>query len=152
MLIFLSLIFIQLSLVLSNQSNQYRCYSIQHCLKCPELDYCKQCEIGFKINKHKTKCKKKIKKVKKRKAQSKRYKPLMYRRANIPIQNFPSYENLENENNDDAIINRILVCILILFALALMASCLYHYYGKNINKGFSEDEFKEEPTNVVVIK
>ena len=76
----------------------------------------------------------------------------MYRRANIPIQNFPSYENVENENNDDAIINRILVFILILFALVLMASCLYHYYGKNINKGFSEDEFKEEPTNVDVIK
>ena len=36
-------------------SNEEKCYSIESCLRCPELDLCEECETGFKLNKTKTK-------------------------------------------------------------------------------------------------
>ena len=44
---------IQISSILSNEE---KCYSIKNCIKCPLLDFCEQCEPGFKMNQPKTKC------------------------------------------------------------------------------------------------
>ena len=49
----LLIITIQLTIILSNEE---KCYSIESCLRCPELDLCEECETGFKLNKPKTKC------------------------------------------------------------------------------------------------
>ena len=50
---FLLISTLQLTLILSAKE---KCYSIKNCLTCEELDYCDECNEGFKLNPEKTKC------------------------------------------------------------------------------------------------
>ena len=144
---FLFIISIQLSLILSK-----KCYSIPNCLICPELDYCQLCEIGFKINKPKTKCKNIHSKIKLPIIFLDRSNIFINRTKNIPIQNITSSKNLRDESSDDIRIKKIMLFISILFAFSLIAIVINNFYEKMVNKGLSEDELRDESTKVAEIR
>ena len=146
---FLFIISIQLSLILSK-----KCYSIPNCLICPELDYCQLCEIGFKINKPKTKCKNIHSKIKLPIIFLNRSNTFINRAKNIPVQNIPiiSSKNLRDKSSDDIRIKKIMLFISILFAFSLIAIVINNFYEKMVNKGLSEDELRDESTKVAEIR
>ena len=147
MFLFFFIISIQLSLILSK-----KCYSIPNCLICPELDYCQLCEIGFKINKPKTKCKNIYSKIKLPIKFLYRSKIFINRTKNIPIQNITSSKNLRDESSDDIRIKKIMSFISILFVLSLIATVINNFYEKKVNKGLSEDESRDESTKIAEIR
>ena len=147
MFLFFFIISIQLSLILSK-----KCYSIPNCLICPELDYCQLCEIGFKINKPKTKCKNIYSKIKLPIIFLDRSKIFINRTKNIPIQNITSSKNLRDESSDDIRIKKIILFISILFVLSLIATVINNFYEKKVNKGLSGDELRDETTKVAEIR
>ena len=144
---FFFIISIQLSLILSK-----KCYSIPNCLICPELDYCQLCEIGFKINKPKTKCKNIHSKIKLPIIFLNRSNIFINRTKNIPIQNITSSKKLRDESSDDIRIKKIILFISILFVLSLIAIVINNFYEKKVNKGLSEDELRDESTKVADIR
>ena len=144
---FFFIISIQLSLILSK-----KCYSIPNCLICPELDYCQLCEIGFKINKPKTKCKNIHSKIKLPIIFLNRSNTFINRAKNIPIQNITSSKNLRDKSSDDIRIKKIMLFISILFAFSLIAIVINNFYEKMVNKGLSEDELRDESTKVAEIR
>ena len=147
MFLFFFIISIQLSLILSK-----KCYSIPNCLICPELDYWQLCEIGFKINKPKTKCKNIHSKIKLPFIFLDRSNIFINRTKNIPIQNITSSKNLRDESSDDIRIKKIILFISILFVLSLIATVINNFYEKKVNKGLSEDELRDESTKVAEIR
>ena len=171
----LLIITIQLTIILSNEE---KCYSIESCLRCPELDLCEECETGFKLNKPKTKCigknmkEKKIdssssgssskssgsnpsssKKVNPNQIQSKQ--SISANKApNNPFQNIPvsSLQRFKDKEANNEIINKILIFILIILVLSIIASVIYNFIKKKLNKGYTEDDGQEENAKVVYIR
>ena len=146
---FFFIISIQLSLILSK-----KCYSIPNCLICPELDYCQLCEIGFKINKPKTKCKNIHSKIKSPIIFLNRSNIFINRTKNISVQNIPitSSKNLSDKRGDVIRIKKIVLFISILFVLSLIATVINNFYEKKVNKGLFGDELRDESTKVAEIR
>ena len=167
---------LQISIILSNEE---RCYSIKNCLKCPELDFCDQCEPGFTLSKPKTKCNGKRLKTKPKvvthkapvniqpqkspvppPAPSKNENPFLNKPAisvnkapNNPFQNVPisSFQRFKDKDANNEIINKILIFILIILVLSIIASVIYNFVKKKMNNGYVDDG-QEETAKVVYIR
>ena len=175
--IFLILIItIQISLILSEEE---KCYSIQNCIKCPELDYCEECEKGYARNKAKTKCgggkdsedeeikssspsNSQTKSANKSSSSSKNKENSVLNKPNIsvnkapnnPFQNIPisSLQRFKDKDANNEIINKILIFILIILILSIIASVVYNFVKKKMNKGYTEEDGQEETAKVVYIR
>ena len=169
----LLIITIQLTIILSNEE---KCYSIESCLRCPELDLCEECETGFKLNKPKTKCIGKKMKEKKidssssgsssessgsNPSPSKKENPIQNKPTisankapNNPFQNIPvsSLQRFKDKEANNEIINKILIFILIILVLSIVASIIYNCIKKKLNRGYTEDDGQEENAKVVYIR
>ena len=166
----LLIITIQLTIILSNEE---KCYSIESCLRCPELDLCEECETGFKLNKPKTKCiGKKInssssgsssKSSGSNPSSSKKENPnpiqsklsiSANKAPNNPFQNIPvsSLQRFKDKEANNETINKILIFILIILVLSIIASVIYNFIKKKLNKGYTEDDGQEENAKVVYIR
>ena len=172
------IISLQLSFI---SSNIEKCYSIANCLRCPELDFCEECQSGFKINKPKTKCGGKDKEKdddedKTRQAPEppkapkappkapeikKNDNPFINKPAisvtkapNNPFQNIPvsSLQKFKDRDANNEIINKILVFILIVLVLSIVASVIYNFVKKKFGKGYSEEDGQDETAKVVYIR
>ena len=164
---------LQISLILSNEE---RCYSIKNCLKCPELDFCEQCEPGFVISKPKTKCNgngavtRPIVTPKKSPVNTPPPKPSpspvknenpvltkpdisVNKAPNNPFQNVPisSFQRFKDKDANNEIINKILIFILIILVLSIIASVIYNFVKKKMNNGYVDDG-QEETAKVVYIR
>ena len=175
-IIFLILIItLQITLIISEEE---KCYSIQNCIKCPELDYCEECEKGYARNKAKTKCgggkdseDEEIKPSSSSNLQAqssnssvtsnKNNKILnkpsisVNKAPNNPFQNVPisSLQRFKDKDANNEIINKILVFILIILILSIIASVIYNFVKKKMmNKGYIEDDGQEETSKVVYIR
>jgi len=174
-IIFLILIItLQITLIISEEE---KCYSIQNCKKCPELDYCEECEQGYERNKAKTKC------GGGRDSEDEETKPSLplntsaqslnstassiksnvnsnkpsisvNKAPNNPFQNVPisSLQRFKDKDANNEIINKILVFILIILILSIIASVIYNFVKKKMNKGYVEEDGQEETTKVVYIR
>ena len=167
---------LQISIILSNEE---RCYSIKNCLKCPELDICEQCELGFTLSKPKTKCNGKRSKLKPKvvtqrqpmntpaqntpgasPAPARNENPFLNKPAisvnkapNNPFQNVPisSFQRFKDKDANNEIINKILIFILIILVLSIIASVIYNFVKKKMNNGYVDDG-QEETAKVVYIR
>ena len=167
---------LQISIILSNEE---RCYSIKNCLRCPELDLCEQCELGFTLSKPKTKCNGKRTKLKPKvvtqkqpmntpaqntpgapPAPARNENPFLNKPAisvnkapNNPFQNVPisSFQRFKDKDANNEIINKILIFILIILVLSIIASVIYNFVKKKMNNGYVDDG-QEETAKVVYIR
>ena len=167
---------LQISIILSNEE---RCYSIKNCLRCPELDLCEQCELGFTLSKPKTKCNGKRTKLKPKvvtqkqpmntpaqntpgasPTPAKNENPFLNKPAisvnkapNNPFQNVPisSFQRFKDKDANNEIINKILIFILIILVLSIIASVIYNFVKKKMNNGYVDDG-QEETAKVVYIR
>ena len=175
--IFLILIItIQISLILSEEE---KCYSIQNCIKCPELDYCEECEKGYARNKAKTKCgggkdsedeeikssspsNSQTKSANKTSSSSKNKENSVLNKPNIsvnkapnnPFQNIPvsSLQKFKDRNANNEIINKILIFILIILVISIVVSAIYNFMRKKFGKEYKEDDGQDEAAKVVYIR
>ena len=167
----LLIINLQISLILSSAE---KCYSIENCVKCPELDYCDECKAGFTLNKPRTKCGggTKTSKAKiienpipsppKSPIESKKNgnpflnKPniSVNKAANNPFQNVPvsSLQRFKDRDANNEIINKILIFILIILVISIVASVIYNFVKKKFGKGYTEDDGQDESAKVVYIR
>ena len=167
---------LQISIILSNEE---RCYSIKNCLRCPELDLCEQCELGFTLSKPKTKCNGKRTKLKPKvvtqkqpmntpaqntpgasPTPAKNENPFLNKPAisvnkapNNPFQNVPisSFQRFKDKDANNEIINKILIFILIILVLSIIAWVIYNSVKKKMNNGYVDDG-QEETAKVVYIR
>ena len=168
---------LQISIILSNEE---RCYSIKNCLRCPELDLCEQCELGFTLSKPKTKCNGKRTKLKPKvvtqkqpmntpaqntpgasPTPAKNENPFLNKPAisvnkapNNPFQNVPisSFQRFKDKDANNEIINKILIFILIILVLSIVASLIYNFVKKKFGKGYTEEDGQEDSAKVVYIR
>ena len=157
----LLIIMLQISIIYTSEE---KCYSIENCLSCPELDFCEECESGFKINKPRTKCRGESTTTKHKTISSPiRIPPppvinrptLSANKApNNPFQNVPvsSLQKFRDRDANNEIINKILIFILIILVLSIVASLIYNFVKKKFGKGYTEEDGQEDSAKVVYIR
>ena len=87
------IILINFSFILSDQD---KCKTLEHCLKCPQSDKCDECESGFVLNYDHTKCDTK---------ENVNYKPSSSakkssQKQNTPVSSSPKKSSQNNNNNN----------------------------------------------------
>lgn len=161
----LLIIMLQISIIFSSEE---KCYSIENCKSCPDLDFCEECQSGFKINKAKTKCGSESSKKTKHKQVSSPVKtppppppPVINKPAisankppSNPFQNVPvsSLQRFKDRDSSNEIINKILIFILIILVLSIVASVIYNFVKKKFGKGYTEEDGQEDTAKVVYIR
>ena len=158
-LFFLIMTILQLTIILS-QEGEEKCYSILHCISCPELDFCVKCKTGFILNEPKTKC-----------FGTSNYQSYYHRAPinrtldgqnnnvingninNNPFQNVPisSLQKFKEKDINNEIINKILIFILIILVLSIISSVIYNLVRKRMGGGYTED-MQDESAKVVYIR
>ena len=157
----LLIIMLQISIIYTSEE---KCYSIENCLSCPELDFCEECESGFKINKPRTKCggESSTSKHKTITSRVRNNSPPVINKPtlsankapNNPFQNVPvsSLQKFRDRDANNEIINKILIFILIILVLSIVASLIYNFVKKKFGKGYTEEDGQEDSAKVVYIR